>query len=810
MPVMIADRREIMSRQLLGAGWATVDQLLHASFGEWPPRGLDIAGPNNQTVRLLSSDLTDISALGVANIKGYATIGIDERAIWASGEGVAGIIGHEATHTLQGNHSYRSEYYFGNRMNGIGDSGPRSNRAVKGLFDTPELKAPHLQYLQQGIEIQARFHEIFADGYQAWRRLPGNREELLVALEACGIDRIPQAIRDELDTSPTIKQTRAAFPHAARKSRAAHQINNTLDPLDPVRRLAFWNQAAPALYSDLIEMYGDYAGRERFGLGTNPVAQARMRVDLDRQILSRANWIREIGDKGEIKSISANLKHLHNGLPDEVADILRAHYVTFDVAMDDSGKGNHRITIASPSERVLAVLEQAPDYDPHLLDRAADKPIPQKAFSILSGREIAASSALDGLGIVMAYLELKKFIPEMLRLYNANQADTPREKQEFFMQAFRAGGGAGLAAINGVFSTVSLGANLLAKALPNSQTFMAASNAGQRLVVRSLAPLAAANVIYQTISEEGNFLDDDHSLGMKSYRFMASILTAAPGLAFAKAALATSATPALGAVGAKATAWCATYVGSGALGTVILPAAIVAGATALVAYDAEMMMDTLRTYKQEDNRFVAARRDPPTDSRLPDIRNFANLPGVLLRASKYIDEGALNLNGLKLERFPDGSIKNFYKLDLKDPKNIQALEAALDKIISDKKIVEKENDSILPRWARWGDSAFKYNDAQSDIQFVRAAKAELQMFKGDLGLVVPQPSALDESRGLSQTFGSSAGPTARLREVEKSVDLAVQDIAGTIANSPHTEKLQNDLARQIEVEHARHNQNKIQ
>jgi hypothetical protein len=46
----VDDPREIMANQLLARGHASVDEILAASFGEWPPKGLDIVTAQPQRV----------------------------------------------------------------------------------------------------------------------------------------------------------------------------------------------------------------------------------------------------------------------------------------------------------------------------------------------------------------------------------------------------------------------------------------------------------------------------------------------------------------------------------------------------------------------------------------------------------------------------------------------------------------------------------------------------------------------------------------------------------------------------------------
>ena len=157
-----------------------------------------------------------------------------------------------------------------------------SNMIVKETFDQhttrSQLTGRDL-YLRAGIEIQARIHEVLLDGYQRWGTLPQNREQLIVAMADMGM-KPPASVMQSLEQSPTIAETRQVFGgNSSATPPASRDISRAIGTLTETGRTEFWNRSMPALYSDLIEMYGDGPGRARFGLGDNPWPQHRAQAE---------------------------------------------------------------------------------------------------------------------------------------------------------------------------------------------------------------------------------------------------------------------------------------------------------------------------------------------------------------------------------------------------------------------------------------------------------------------------------------------------------------------------------------------------
>lgn len=340
------DKREQMANQLLMRGHATMDELLEASFGEWPPKGLEILHRNEQVVQLhtqLQSFDTEIDPQemhpdgflykevgGLGRIHG-------ERSLYVRGDlkMKSSTLGHEAAHVLQGDHSYRAQEYLGHDYSRIT---PPSNDYVQAAIDQhfalDQLKSrlrkawkkatkkdeqkieTYAAYLARGIEVQARIHEIMLAGYPRWGRLPATTEELQSALIAAGLTP-PKQLRTQLQSLPDHKTRRETFKHwkplanrllsslywmANRMNMplpAASDINFIQKGLSSAGHVDFWQATLPKIYADLIEMYGDKPGRARFGLGRNEIHAARLQHQQDIARLAATEW-QTYNDTGHI------------------------------------------------------------------------------------------------------------------------------------------------------------------------------------------------------------------------------------------------------------------------------------------------------------------------------------------------------------------------------------------------------------------------------------------------------------------------------------------------------------------------------
>lgn len=129
-------------------------------------------------------------------------------------------------------------------------------------------------YYAQHIEMQARMHEVLAEAYADWQKLPTSKIELWAALANCGFDT-PDAIRDELDNT---QSGRIALREFKLLPSIQASVTRTVSTFNNVQKYAgekdiqegLWRTQYPLMYGELLEFYGDVPGRARMGMGANP------------------------------------------------------------------------------------------------------------------------------------------------------------------------------------------------------------------------------------------------------------------------------------------------------------------------------------------------------------------------------------------------------------------------------------------------------------------------------------------------------------------------------------------------------------
>jgi hypothetical protein len=126
----------------------------------------------------------------------------------------------------------------------------------------------YLDYISEGIEVQARIHQIVIDGYPRWGKVPTNSDEFFAAMKNAGI-KLPPEIESRLANLPANSSARAFLACETGKCPKVPDIQEINDSLSEAGRSIFWNKTMPALYADLITMYGDTQGGQRLGLGSD-------------------------------------------------------------------------------------------------------------------------------------------------------------------------------------------------------------------------------------------------------------------------------------------------------------------------------------------------------------------------------------------------------------------------------------------------------------------------------------------------------------------------------------------------------------
>jgi hypothetical protein len=293
MSQTVTDKREAMANQLLMRGHATMMELLVASFGEWPPRGLEV-NPllrHGQSVRLKEIHDSGKRAGGASDTE--ERVVVINKDLCEQFAPLYQFLGHEALHILQGDHSFRMKK---DLLGRIADfftdrDDPASEAIMERLTSRPEnpfrnqfnaatanipphesrmLYYMHHKALRRGSEIQARLHQIIIEGYPRWGKVPATTDEFYAAMKNAGF-RLPVEIVKDLEECSGLGQFLNGGIGTCREK--VREVETVVNSLTKDSQREFWGKTALELYADLIEMYGDVPGRARFGMGENPKAK---------------------------------------------------------------------------------------------------------------------------------------------------------------------------------------------------------------------------------------------------------------------------------------------------------------------------------------------------------------------------------------------------------------------------------------------------------------------------------------------------------------------------------------------------------
>jgi hypothetical protein len=223
------------------------------------------------------------------------TIKIHEKLKGA--EGLNTILSHESLHILQGDNSSRKTDTFKKQMSFVekmkhgllGQHDATSNIVMNALTEegkenermrgiefgrkdrTKEQKSDtvrNMNYLREGVEVQARIHEVIIDGYPRWGKVPANLDEFYAAMKNAGF-KMPPEIEKRLENLPENSSARGFLTRENGVTKASADIQKVSNSFSKEGANTFWNKTMPALYADMITMYGDTQGGKRFGLGSD-------------------------------------------------------------------------------------------------------------------------------------------------------------------------------------------------------------------------------------------------------------------------------------------------------------------------------------------------------------------------------------------------------------------------------------------------------------------------------------------------------------------------------------------------------------
>ncbi|MEZ0260353.1 MAG: DUF6782 family putative metallopeptidase [Alphaproteobacteria bacterium] len=228
-------------------------------------------------------------------------------------------------------------------------------------------------------------------------------------------------------------------------------------------------------------------------------------------------------------------------------------------------------------------------------------------------------------------------------------------------------------------------------------------------VTKANVVLTVGTGLYQIATEKGNFIDTEadgsHNLGNKGERTVAVVATGVAGVGLVAAGVGTAG---------------------------VVPAVVA------VAVVGDKVIEARRAWKDVDRQIAengaAGRRDVTLSDGdgSPDVRKFRHIIPEMIEVSKDIRDSELPF---KPQRDPQtGRIKmaDMRRLALgEDPKFLAEFERALNANIQRQQKIMTDNDSVLPKWMRLGDSVSKYTTAQMILADMQGAKTELGWFRTD-------------------------------------------------------------------------------
>jgi hypothetical protein len=281
LPVPLPSRDERL-RDVFARKAATSREILAADFGAWPPNGLAVTEAPQGRVELRSMfrgaartavDLWHISR-GIAKADGVSRLRHAAEAVpflavtffsllltnpgmvnalrphiiylnpfVSKGRSRADILSHEHTHVLQRSSGEGKDDIYG------------SDGLTKGLCRD---SAGDADYIGKGSELQARLHVLLVNAYAQTQLMPASLTQFWQVLMKAGV--LPPVmlgamlLRDEKTLVPQLRALRELENGDARELESFN-----LAYLKPELRMKFWVETLPALYADLLALYGDQA-----------------------------------------------------------------------------------------------------------------------------------------------------------------------------------------------------------------------------------------------------------------------------------------------------------------------------------------------------------------------------------------------------------------------------------------------------------------------------------------------------------------------------------------------------------------------
>jgi hypothetical protein len=154
----------------------------------------------------------------------------------------------------------------------------------------------------------------------------------------------------------------------------------------------------------------------------------------------------------------------------------------------------------------------------------------------------------------------------------------------------------------------------------------------------------------------------------------------------------------------------------------------------------EMIDEVNRTYDAENKRFQSGEidkqfrrvdekgtltlKDGSTMDK-PLMSDYKHLAAVKFRVAKAYQERT----GRPLMIDGKNVTTEFNEIDMSKPENYRKYRSAINMAMVQNEKIMEENSSYVPRWLRSGDSMDKYNNAESEINILKAAEGEFRSFE---------------------------------------------------------------------------------
>lgn len=136
--------------------------------------------------------------------------------------------------------------------------------------------------------------------------------------------------------------------------------------------------------------------------------------------------------------------------------------------------------------------------------------------------------------------------------------------------------------------------------------------------------------------------------------------------------------------------------------------------------------ETMAIYEAEQKRWqpgmldTAHRLADTDDPHKPRMTDYKHLAALRLQFAKYIPGGKIDGKDVATQ---------FHEIDMTRPEHAMKYKMGLNRMMIEQEKIMIDHSSYIPRWLRSGRSAEKYNEAESQVNMLKAAEKEWQDFE---------------------------------------------------------------------------------